>query len=341
MKCLGCYIEVKAGYCLKCRKKLFNKEKVSTKLSFDAPKSDNLNFFQDNTKKISISGVQLKYSLQLKNGQLELCEKEGAYILKPIPEARQLIALSAAPENEHVTMQIAEQIFGLKVAANALIYFKDGEPAYITKRFDVKENGTKYLQEDFAQLTQRTTHTHGETYKYEGSYAEIGNLIRQYVAAAIPALESFFKLVVFNYLISNGDAHLKNFSLYRTNENEYQLTPAYDLMSTVIHTPHESDVGDPRHRPEGRPLRSAASGKPRRRNGLLRRSCRSRAALDRSGRRTHPPRRPQWRGRWQAAQRERNQGDRRGRWRRSAGATGRRHSPLDTIERYLDDGVST
>lgn len=242
MKCLGCYIEVKAGYCLKCRKKLFNKEKVSTKLSFDAPKSDNHNFFQDNTKKISISGVQLKYSLQLKNGQLELCEKEGAYILKPIPEARQLIELNAAPENEHVTMQIAEQIFGLKVAANALIYFKDGEPAYITKRFDVKENGTKYLQEDFAQLTQRTTHTHGETYKYEGSYAEIGTLIRQYVAAAIPALESFFKLIVFNYFISNGDAHLKNFSLFRTIENEYQLTPAYDLMSTVIHTPHESDV---------------------------------------------------------------------------------------------------
>jgi serine/threonine-protein kinase HipA len=48
-------------------------------------------------------------------------------------------------------------------------------------------------------------------------------------------MEKFFTLVVFNYLFSNGDAHLKNFSLQETDAGDYVLTPAYDLMNTSIH----------------------------------------------------------------------------------------------------------
>lgn len=242
MYCLGCYNEVKEGYCLNCRKKLFDKARVPAVLSFDAPTADNLEAFQEHSKRLSISGVQLKYSLRLENGVLQLHDKNGQYILKPIPPAKQLINLYDAPENEHVTMQIAQQFFNINTAANALIYFNDGEPAYITKRFDVKPDGSKYMQEDFAQLTNRTKYTHGETFKYTGSYEEIGLLIKRFVAAAMPALEKFFQLVVFNYVFSNGDAHLKNFSLIRDDAGEYLLAPAYDLMSTVIHTPQESDT---------------------------------------------------------------------------------------------------
>lgn len=242
MFCLGCYTKVKEGYCLKCRKKLFDKAKVPAVLLFDAPKSDNLETFQEHSKRLSISGVQLKYSLRLENSALQLNDRNGQYILKPVPPAKQLIHLDDAPENEHLTMQIAQQFFNINTAANALIHFKDSQPAYITKRFDVKPDGSKYLQEDFAQLTNRTKHTHGETYKYEGSYEEIGILIKMFVAAAVPALEKFFQLVVFNYVFSNGDAHLKNFSLIRDDNGEYLLAPAYDLMSTVVHTPHESDT---------------------------------------------------------------------------------------------------
>jgi serine/threonine-protein kinase HipA len=49
------------------------------------------------------------------------------------------------PANEHLTMQIARQVYGIETAENALIFFKDGAPAYITKRFDVKEDGN-YLK---------------------------------------------------------------------------------------------------------------------------------------------------------------------------------------------------
>jgi serine/threonine-protein kinase HipA len=243
MNCLGCYKKIeKNEYCLSCRKKLFDGKRVSTVLGFDKPKAENISMYNEHSKRMSISGVQLKYSLRLNGNKLELCETNGQYIIKPIPSADHLEMMEDAQENEHLTMQIASQIFNLKTAHNALIYFKDGTPAYITKRFDVKEDGTKYIQEDFAQITNRTKETHGESYKYEGSYFEIGKLIKKYVPTSMIALESFFKIVLFNYIFSNGDAHLKNFSLIRNDFGEMELSPSYDLMSTIIHTPGERDT---------------------------------------------------------------------------------------------------
>ena len=243
MNCLGCYKKIeKNEYCLSCRKKLFDGKRVSTVLEFDKPKAENISMYNEHSKRMSISGVQLKYSLRLNGNKLELCETNGQYIIKPIPTADHLEMMEDAPENEHLTMQIASQIFNIKTAHNALIYFKDGTPAYITKRFDVKGDGTKYIQEDFAQITNRTNETHGESYKYEGSYLEIGELIKKYVPASMIAIENFFKIIVFNYTFSNGDAHLKNFSLVRNDFGEMELSPSYDLMSTIIHTPGERDT---------------------------------------------------------------------------------------------------
>jgi len=242
MLCYGCYKPGVEGYCQACRKQLFDGKRVNTVLPFDTSKADNLEMFQEKTKRLSISGVQLKYSIKLEGRELKLTEIGGHYILKPIPPSTQLVSREQAPENEHLTMQIAAQLFGISTAANGLIYFKDGAPAYLTRRFDVRPTGGKYQQEDMAQLSGRSRNTHGEHFKYDGTYEEIGQLIEKYVAAYLPALEQFFRLVIFNYLFSNGDAHLKNFSLIQTDMGDYTLSPAYDLMSTVLHTPLESDT---------------------------------------------------------------------------------------------------
>jgi serine/threonine-protein kinase HipA len=239
---MGCYKEVKEGYCLSCRKTIFAGLRTSPILPFDAPKDENLLYFQAHSKRLSISGVQLKYSLKLENKELVLTERGGTYLLKPIPPSQQLAQIDQVPENEHLTMQIAKQVFNIPPAENVLIYFQDGMPAYLTKRFDLAADGTKYLQEDFAQISGKSSRTHGDNFKYEGSYEDIGKLIQQYVPASIPACERLFTQVVFNYVFSNGDAHLKNFSLIRNTEGEYQLSPAYDLLSTVIHSPGESDT---------------------------------------------------------------------------------------------------
>lgn len=78
------------------------------------------------------------------------------------------------PANEHLTMQIARQVYGISTAENALIFFSDGEPAYITRRFDVAPDGTKIKQEDFAALWNRSGATHGRNFKYTGDYAGMG-----------------------------------------------------------------------------------------------------------------------------------------------------------------------
>ena len=242
MRCYGCYKENIEGYCATCRKKLFDGKKVSHVLSFDTPKEENIPAYQEKTKRLSISGVQLKYSVRLEEKELVLTEKKGEYILKPIPPTSLIVMQDQAPENEHLTMQIANQLFSIPVAENGLILFKDLAPAYITRRFDVKPDGSKHLQEDFAQISGKTKKSDGDNYKYSGTYEDIGKLIREKVAAYPPVLEDFFKLVMFNYIFSNGDAHLKNFSLIQTEFGDYMLSKAYDLMCTVLHTPNESDT---------------------------------------------------------------------------------------------------
>jgi serine/threonine-protein kinase HipA len=133
-------------------------------------------------------------------------------------------------------MQIAEQIFDIETAKNGLIFFRDGSPAYITKRFDVLKNGKRSLKEDFASLAGKTSEIAGKDFKYAGSYLDIARLIDKYIPAAIVAKERFFKTVVFNYLFSNGDAHLKNFSIIDYEQSGfYVLAPAYDLICTRLH----------------------------------------------------------------------------------------------------------
>lgn len=242
MRCFGCIAEVTEGYCPKCKKLLFGGRNVQTTLDFNEPDHKSLFLINGNRARISISGVQLKYSVRIEEDKLYLTDSGGQYLLKPIPKSPHIANAADAPANEHLTMQIAKQVFGIATAHNCMIPFRNGQRAYLTKRFDLKPDGTKNQQEDFAQLTNRTKLTHGESYKYDGSYEEIGALIKQYVSAPMPALEDFFELVVFNYVLSNGDAHLKNFSLIRLDNGEYRLSPAYDLLSTVLHTPLESDT---------------------------------------------------------------------------------------------------
>jgi serine/threonine-protein kinase HipA len=132
-------------------------------------------------------------------------------------------------------MQIARQVFGINTAENGMIFFMDGTPAYITKRFDVKGEGMKWGKEDFASLASKSSDNAGPNFKYDYSYEEIGMLIQKYVPAWRIEIEKFYTLVLFNYLISNGDAHLKNFALLESKAGDHLLSPAYDLINTRIH----------------------------------------------------------------------------------------------------------
>lgn len=211
--------------------------KFPHRLTFN--RTDVVEFRMQAAEHMSISGIQDKISLKLVRGRLVPTEKDGEYILKPVPSADIPRFKTDVPANEHLTMQIASQIFGIATAVNACIRFADDELAYITKRFD-RRGGSKIGQEDFCQLSNRTEETTGKNYKYDGSYEEVGRILKKYCKAYPVEVEKLFARIVFNYVFSNGDAHLKNFSLYESEFGDYILTPAYDLICTSLHFPEES-----------------------------------------------------------------------------------------------------
>ena len=224
-------------YSMTALNRLFKGRKVSPTLPYESPATNvaTEELFKENKKQLSISGVQEKFSVLLEKNKLRLINEgeQGQYILKPIPNVG--TRTDQMPANEHLSMQIARQVFGIETAENGLVFFKNGDPAYITKRFDVQEDGTKLAIEDFAALAGRTPQTHGTDFKYSGNYLQLFELLKKYVPAYPIEAIKLFKLLLFNYLISNGDSHFKNFSLIETALGDFKLSPAYDLLNSRIH----------------------------------------------------------------------------------------------------------
>jgi serine/threonine-protein kinase HipA len=164
--------------------------------------------------------------------------ERGTYILKPAPGFGK--RPDQMPANEHLTMQIARQVYGIETAENALIFFQNGASAYITRRFDLNEDHTKRAQDDFASLAGRTPQTHGERFKYAGNYLDLFQLMNKFLPAYKTESPKLLKILLFNFLFSNGDAHFKNFSILETPMGDYRLSPAYDLLNSRIHI-HDMD----------------------------------------------------------------------------------------------------
>ena len=64
---------------------------------------------------------------------------------------------------------------------------------------------------------------------------DVFHLLKTFTPAYTIESIKLFKLVLFNYLFSNGDAHFKNFSLIETPFGDFKLSPAYDLLNSGLH----------------------------------------------------------------------------------------------------------
>lgn len=235
--CPSTLAEGHSSYSRSANQRLFSNHKVQHVLPYDSPASsveNSVNFFENRTI-MSISGVQEKFSLVMEKNKLRLAQagERGDYLLKPIPTLGK--NRHWMPANEHLTMQIAKQVFQIDTAENGIVFFQNGEMAYLTKRFDRDEAGLKRGKEDFAVLANRTPQTHGANYKYEGNYLELFQIMQQYVPAYATEAAKLLKIILFNFLFSNGDAHLKKFSLIETTDGDFVLSPAYDLLNTEMH----------------------------------------------------------------------------------------------------------
>ena len=221
-------------------KLLFDGQQVSHILPFNSPNHEGKDSeeYAKHVGRVSLSGVQPKAGMVVRDHQLvrPSDEERGRYILKPAPSSYALLERRDCPANEHLSMQLASQVYHIETAPNALCFFCDGEAAYVTRRFDVAPDGSKYSQEDLASLAGLTKANGGSDYKYSNlSYEECAEIIGKYTTAPSVEILKFFRIVVFNYLILNDDAHLKNFSLINRGDGEYHLAPAYDLINTSLH----------------------------------------------------------------------------------------------------------
>jgi serine/threonine-protein kinase HipA len=184
----------------------------------------------------TLTGVQAKLSLDINKGDLNEPQRFtivglwGQYILKPQTDAYQSL-----PELEDLTMHMAE-LAKIKVVPHSLIRFNDSELCYITRRIDRNAKGNKYPMEDMCQLSERLTE-----YKYKGSYEQIVKVINNYSSTPKLDIINFWEQVVFSWLTGNSDMHLKNFSLYNKKNEGYNLTPAYDLLSTLLVMPEDTE----------------------------------------------------------------------------------------------------
>lgn len=225
-KCLYCYKELndEVDFHQKCTIAFFG-TKETPKLSYTY---DQMSELAKNVveRSVSVPGVQAKLSMSLVNEVQDNFSRltvvgalGGNYILKPPMNFPEM------PQNEHVTMRIAEAM-GIKVVPSSLIRLQSGEISYITKRIDRTNEGGKIHMIDMFQITEAYD-------KYKSSMEKIGRALNNYSDNTLLDKIYFFELTIFSFLSGNNDMHLKNFSMIQTDYG-WSLSPAYDLLNATI-----------------------------------------------------------------------------------------------------------
>ena len=185
---------------------------------------------------IAVTGVQPKLSLSLIHDTLQKANRKrltvvgalgGNFILKP-----PTVHYPELPANEHLTMKMAS-LFGIETVPCSLIRLGSGELAYITKRIDRTDDGSKIHMLDMFQITDAVD-------KYKGSMERVGKAIAEYSSNTLLDKLRYFEVVLFCYLTGNNDMHLKNFSLFQQLDH-WALSPAYDLLNVSLANPKDTE----------------------------------------------------------------------------------------------------
>ena len=198
--------------------------------------------------KFSLAGMQMKFSMLRQGERLTLAGEQalGNYLVKPpsrdfealplVEAATMQVAQAAGIEVPEIRLVPASQIDGLP----DLQAFDTGEPFYAIRRFDRPESTTGEARihiEDFAQVFNlRPQQKYGQV-----NHEMIGRTLLRY-AGGLADLQEMARRMVFNVLMGNGDAHIKNWSLIYRDPTRPRLAPAYDLVPTVAYMSRETSL---------------------------------------------------------------------------------------------------
>jgi len=168
----------------------------------------------------AISGVQPKVLAHL-HDKATLTNKE--YIIKSFGDEYPHLA-----ENEYFCMKA----LGYAGITTPKFWLSKSKKLLIVDKFTYKKNEDEfYAFEEFCALFELN-----KDKKYYGSYEQITKAISKISTQKEEDLRQFYKMTVMNFLLKNGDAHLKNFGiLYEAGMKERFLAPAYDVVNTVVY----------------------------------------------------------------------------------------------------------
>ncbi|MCF6775706.1 type II toxin-antitoxin system HipA family toxin [Thiotrichales bacterium 19X7-9] len=184
--------------------------------------------------RLSQAGAQDKLMIAFVENQVAIPIENtpSTHIIKPA-----IKDLKDTVFNELFCMRLAAAC-GLDTAKADILWIEK-TPYYLVERYDRVSSDNHIIrlhQEDFCQAL----HIPPEIkYENEGGpslitcFELLDNQIKSGKLLAKEKIE-FFKTIIFNFLIGNGDAHGKNFSLLYQHNSE-KLTPRYDLLSTVVY----------------------------------------------------------------------------------------------------------
>lgn len=233
--CLCCYKPLMPGqvdYHPACAKKLFGTAAVPMLTYRHAEVKDLAKAVV--RSQTTVTGVQAKLSLDIErvehSSRFTIVGLWGRFILKPQTEQ-----YAHLPEIEDLTMHLAE-LAGIRTVPHGLVRFADGELGYVTRRVDRGNRGERLPMEDLCQLSGQLTE-----HKYRGSYEQVARVIRRYSSAPMLDMAEYWKIVLFCWVTGNSDMHLKNFSLYEPDKNRFVLSPAYDLVNTLLVMPSDPE----------------------------------------------------------------------------------------------------
>ncbi len=208
---------------------------------YEILKKDNTSSLLVGNKKtrLSLAGAQRKFAVFFDESPDSLpelvVEKPSTHILKPLMPHH-----ADSVHNEFFCMKLAKEI-NLDVAEVFFKRIKD-RPYLLVRRYDRTKNNkgtvTRIHQEDFCQALGLRPEQ-----KYQGPDGGPGietckELITKHSSRPVFDRYRFLRIIIFNYLIGNSDAHGKNFSfLYEADS--IRLAPFYDLISTTLYEQYD------------------------------------------------------------------------------------------------------
>lgn len=186
----------------------------------------------------SLAGIQDKVLLTALGEGAWGWPEDGApstHLIKPEP--RPGIALEHLIQVENWALRVAAKA-GVASARTRLARFRS-RPAIVVERYDRTADGVRLHQEDFCQalgldpLAKYETEQEAETYG-------ASRLRRVVDLASVRSRDpdgfrrQLLRMVTFNVIIGNGDAHSKNYSLLLGQRGEVMLAPLYDVAPVMF-----------------------------------------------------------------------------------------------------------